>query len=45
MQGNNLYWIAEREFMTENFMMFILSERSFDRFCVGKIMIFPQLIS
>lgn len=41
MQGNNLYWIAEPDFMTENFMMFInlslLSKRSFDRFCVGKV--------
>ncbi len=42
MQGNNLYWITEPDFMTENFMMFIivlqlLSKRSFDRFCVGKV--------
>ncbi len=37
MQAKNLYWIAHAkpDLMTENFMRFLLSERSFDRFRVG----------
>ncbi len=41
MQVDNLYWIVEPDFMTENSMMFLLSQRSFDRFRVGKVYIFP----
>ncbi len=43
MQANNLCWswIAEHDFMTEHFMKFLLSGRSFDRLCVGKVRIFP----